>query len=1004
MTVALTRFAPGPPIATIEQPISILVQVSGIAPVTAVELWAGSDRVDVIEDSTRLDPTWSVKLTWKPSVEGTTLLAARGIDADGRSATSNPLTFTTTPPSAPLPIAQYDTVEGDTPSSVAASFGVDVGVLLAEAQSADLAYEPGIRIGIPQAQSDVPPDDLDHRAPSGFRSAQPALAANVPIADLGGCKVAIEVPFAGATDAVLVRAGVGASGFEPVDASPRGGDATISFDDIALAPGPQLFAIEATVAGVRSSTAPMLAGGAERCGGTWDGELRVEHGVLLGVPADIAQVYLFVSTTGAWRRVPSEAQATLPRAGAGFDVRTAMPDVAGAAGVDIEVWGWRDGSLVEVGRSRFTPDEGSDPTLVIGRGRGSSLALITSPEGVVPEALSIDEWLSEAGVHRFRWSSSIPGTTHAIWQILTFAPTPNTSPMTSGVVAQGPLTGSNGTFELDIRAIIDGPPQTPELTSAMPAYATIAGPAANGVRRTKGALSPAGDEQAGGATSMSAEEMADLLFPPLDNIHIRVIPMVGETWPGTATTNVVIRLGAPTLDDLTKNLDLDGLGDPIDPDATPYDLTATIQPPTPPNPGYVNCWQFVKWDNAERALNIFKAAQYKWWDDFLTAIGPDTPICPGPCYFGSIKFGGGKPCTSGGLYIPGLSELGALGVQLWDALVAGLSAVKGWVVDAIVKVSGCTAFASKAFCDGVATLAVNAVLAVYGIPPSLPNSEQLKQIAKGELKELVLESAQDLGIPCAELGTATSAVGADDISCDALIDAALDEVERQVGELFAESARASAGIPFPPGAIVQPAQLGQTGPAIVTMTLTPTPGAPTVGGMDCAAQITMLSSWSPPEPGLPFAQVVGAAGAMPQGSPVRLPNFNTGAGSDFTFMDTWAVPKRAYDGFLAVQHVDLPTSSLAYSTTGQVATASRTYFPTLWYSDPVEGTLLVKSSTQAKWKVSHWAKLPYHALQLHSGAKFIAEIYSPCAGLYRYENPILGLFFKTGVGTFTKVS
>ena len=1006
MTVTLTRFTPGPPIATIEQPVSMFVQVSGIAPVTAVELWAGSDRVDVIEDTTRLDPTWSVKLTWKPSVEGTMLLAARGRDADGRSVTSNLVTFTTAPQSAPLPIVQYETVEGDTPSSVAARFGVGAEALLAGAFDSDLAYEVGTTIGIPQALDDVPPDDVDQPAPSGFRSARPAVPVNVPIAEIAGCRVAIEVPFTNATDAVLVRAAVGASGFEPVETSPRSGAGKISFDEIPLAPGPQLFAIEATTGAIRTSSAPMLVSGSDGCGGTWDGDLRIEHGALLGVPDDISQVFLFVGTGGAWRRVPSEDQTTLRRAGGGFDVRGTLPDLADASTVEIEVWGWREGALVDLGRSRFIPDDGFDPTLALGRGRGSSLALITSPDGVVPEVLSIDEWLSDAGVQRFRWSSSIPGTTHAVWQILTFAAPPGTSPMTSGVVAQGQLAGSNGTFELDIQAIIDGPPQTPELTSTMPAYASIAGPAAETVGRTKEALPPGDAQQAGGASPLSAQQTTDLLFPPLDDIHIRVIPMVGEHWPGTATTNVVIHLGDPSFNDLTKNLDLDGLGDPIDPDATPYELTATILPPTPPNPGYVNCWQFVKWDVAQRNLNFFKADQYQWWDDFLAAIGPSTPICPGPCYFDSIKFGGGKPCKSGGVYIPGLSELGTFAVQLWDALVAGLSAIKGWVVDAIVQVSGCTAFASKAFCDGVATLAVNAVLAAYGIPPSLPDSEQLKQIAKGELKELVLESAQDLGIPCAELGTASNAIGADEISCDTLIDAALDEVERTVGEFFAESARASAGIPFPPGAIVQPAQQGQTGPAIVTMTLTPTTGAPTVGGMECTAQITMLSSWSPPEPGVPFAQVLGAAGALQGGSPVRLPNYQTGRGSDWTFMDTWAVPKRKYDGFIAIQRVDLPTRGLAYSTTAPAAPVSRTYFPALWYSDPVEGTLLVKSPSSSKpqWHASYWANLPYHALQLHGGAKFVAEIYSPCTGLYRYENPILGLFFKNTVGTFTKVS
>ena len=1008
MTVVLAPFAPGAPVATVGQPISMFVQVSGVSPVATVELWAGGEIVDVVEDPTRLDPTWSVKLGWKPSAEGTTFVVARGIDADGRAATSNPLTYTAVPPSAPLPIVQYETVDGDTPSAVAARFGVDVDSLTVDLVDADLAYEVGTTIGIPQPSADTPPIDVDQPAGDGAPSARRAAAMGVPATQVEGCRATIEIPLTGGTEAVLVRAGTEGTGFEPVVATPRTGDGTISFDEVALAGGPQLFAVEATSGEVRSSSAPVLVSGADGCGGTWDSELRVEHGALRGVPDDIEQVFFFVGTGGAWRRVPADGQAMLSRTGGGFDVRAAMPDVSSATAVEIEVWGTRAGALVDLGRSRFVPDSGFDPAIVIGRSRGSSLALITSPDGVTPEESSVDEWLAEPGVSRFRWSSSIAGTTHAMWQVLTFAPTPNTSPLTSGVVAQGQLDGSNGTFELDIGALIEGPPQLPELTSTMPAYASIAGPAAGTATRTEEALPTGGVEPAGGAEGFDVASTTDLLLPPLENIHIRVIPMVGEQWPGTATNNVLIRSGDPTLADLTEHIDMDKLGEPIDPEAVPYELTATILPPTPPNPGYANCWEFVKWDETTRALNFLKVGQYEWWDGFLASIGPTTPICPGPCYHLSsshrVSFGGSN-CGGGGLYIPVVSEFASLVVELWDMIVTGFNAIKAFVVDSIVTLSGCTAYASKAFCSSVATLAVNAVLAVYGIPPSLPNSEQLKQIAKGELKDIVLDAAQDLGVPCAEFGTAITAAGADEISCDALIEAALDQVEREVGAFFAEAARQSAGISFPPGAVVRPAPLGQTGPAIVTMALTPTPGAPTVGGVECTAQITMLASWSPPDPGATFSQFFGAAGAVPHGSPVRLPNYQIGAGSAMSPLDVWAVPARAYDGFVSIQHVALPTDDLAFTPGTPVAPTSRTYFPALWYTDPVEGALLGKdvSSQQERWRASYWSKLPYHALQLHSGAEFIAEIYSPCTGLYRYENPILGLFGGQHVGTFEKV-
>ena len=86
-----------------------------------------------------------------------------------------------------------------------------------------------------------------------------------------------------------------------------------------------------------------------------------------------------------------------------------------------------------------------------------------------------------------------------------------------------------------------------------------------------------------------------------------------------------------------------------------------------------------------------------------------------------------------------------------------------------------------------------------------------------------------------------------------------------------------------------------------------------------------------------FGFWLGAAQAVPDGSPVRLPNWQMDS-------DIWAVPRRAYDGFVSIQHVELPTDELAYQVAAPGGTETRTYFPALSYSDPVDGALLRKRS------------------------------------------------------------
>lgn len=120
-------------------------------------------------------------------------------------------------------------------------------------------------------------------------------------------------------------------------------------------------------------------------------------------------------------------------------------------------------------------------------------------------------------------------------------------------------------------------------------------------------------------------------------------------------------------------------------------------------------------------------------------------------------------------------------------------------------------------CRAVAEIAVNAAMTYVGLPPSLPNYDELIETGKGELTNLIADQlAEQTGIPCPE-------------DCKALIrdgiDAAIAEIEAQVADsacLGEKEAHANGIEPLciPPDIKVKPMHEGQLEPALVTVQLT----------------------------------------------------------------------------------------------------------------------------------------------------------------------------------------
>jgi hypothetical protein len=152
-------------------------------------------------------------------------------------------------------------------------------------------------------------------------------------------------------------------------------------------------------------------------------------------------------------------------------------------------------------------------------------------------------------------------------------------------------------------------------------------------------------------------------------------------------------------------------------------------------------------------------------------------------------------------------------------------------------------------CKAITKIAVEAVVKVLisaiGLPPSVPTSSQLREIAKGKLKELAKAGIDYIGVPCDDLqvtGTAAKALdktlteGGFDIptqqdadgstmfsACDAIIDLTYDKLEAEARAAMNKSVVQQSGIPWydnVPGFLMAPEPRAFVPPVTVWASIT----------------------------------------------------------------------------------------------------------------------------------------------------------------------------------------
>lgn len=816
------------------------VTVDALEPIGAVELWAGDEVVDrVVPTPDRRGRTDA--LSYVATGPGHVTLVARAADVDGRWGQSNPVQLEVVDRAPPVGITTVVVDAPETVEAVAARTDSDPDVVRAlndvDPGAAGEALPTGSELRVPTAIPAFPADiDSDARElPPLPEDLDTATAPELAV-DLGGdgCSAQLSVTAERSyDDLVVVEVSPSSRAFVPVADLGSIDDATTVTETVPLVAGSHTYVVVGGLDGRSAGwSAPVQVTGNESCD-QWTGEVRLRGGELVladGSVPPVQRAYVYLeSEADRWRRVP---EVGFVDAGVGgFDFTPHLPPVAGRD-IRIEAWGHGAGGLASLGRGQLSVAQGTRPESILG-----------SPSVRLDRLEHPDEGSSADGLPehvRLGWSTSIPGVTHVVWQV-SRSPIPvGSGPDPGGVLLQGSVRVDRRTFDVPLGEVV--------------AVASSAG--------LDAATSPVLDTiSLDGAATYTAwldtdsEPMRESSTPPQfhsrspDGAYtIRLVPFAGDTYLGVESNDVRV---APE-----KAPDW-----PQAPLGTPDHRLEMelLDEPRPPNPMFGGCWQIAgfvdeaAWNfnlSLEKFLStqdVFTPNVYRVWDLIRSAMGDD-PICVGCYHWGSSKVGiGGAKCSTSSFFGDLFKAFGAM----VNALANGFAYLKSIIVDAVATLSGCKAVAGAAagssgesICNTLATVAVNSVLMSMGIPPTLPNFDQLVAAAKGEIVELAVALAAQAGVPCDDADFAAEVHGDAGLTCAGAVEALLDEVSTQISAAYTDMAN-SMGFGFPPELRVVPHPDGQVHPATIRLSVHPTRYSAAVDGTACGASVLTGSTWKP---------------------------------------------------------------------------------------------------------------------------------------------------------------
>ncbi len=870
LVVSLDRSGGGTT-AHLGYPVDLSAAALGMSGIAALELWAGGNEVELTPSPDPQRPAASAQWEWTPTTVGDTILVARAFDAAGRSSQSAPVRLhVVADPPVSYTLVEVPAAAGETLDAIVAAHGGDV--MVAPYWNEDLPAGPlaaGTTVAVP-VRDPTPPKPTATTSSGSPTLIQARTATNVTQPVPGGLATpdlslsvkdcVITSTASGTTPAtdglafsVLPPVSDGFVPLPPIGA--KGGGAATSF---AALGGTNYVMVSAYTSEASAPSAIVAIDVPATCSSGWTGSARLDAGKLVSSQgADRAYLYLKVGDAD-WQRVPAGAGTFVTAIDGELDFGSVLP-VLGNASLSLEAWGWSSGKLVALGEGAYTPPA---TPLYLGAagvaarnpiGLGTTLDIQTrsgSPE--FPEQLTRDSTIdrpgpnSTSGLRTFKWTTSTPGVTALQWQLLPYPLANATTPEppflldTGTIDVQGLTTGY---FSLDLKPYLDG--ESKGVTSASAwgqsqliatlsrasAYQTGGGSASDTVKLNPGGIfkpSPTPGQGSGavpGGTSNltlgSADSLSHLTIP-INALYLRVIPYIGTTPAGDASNLVSLKVVEPD--------------DPVYLDTSPpppppsyhdaYSQHAIFYAPTGSDPHYFHCVRVVK--------GGYSLPVWGNWSNGTTHCKPEDD-------------GGWSLADAFDSFVEWVGDV-------WDWVTEAYSWVEDQVVNVVLALVPCQQIADqvsdsgKEICRTIAKTGLQAVMVSFGIPPEIPNWESTVNAAKGDLKDFILENADQLpGV--SDACSAAQVAHAGDGSfptCDALVEKVIDEATSRIAAQRSKTAASNAGVVVPPGITVEPDPRSTPQPPHfdVTLTRTNAPLPPDVACTMTAGMTSTLGGWT----------------------------------------------------------------------------------------------------------------------------------------------------------------
>ncbi|HEY5983260.1 MAG TPA: hypothetical protein VIU38_07275, partial [Anaerolineales bacterium] len=650
---------------------------------------------------------------------------------------------------------------------------------------------------------------------------------------------------------------------------------------------------------------PLPGGSSDGTGAPPDGaplDLSLQPGfnivnsvLILKLP--VQEIYVYVSLAGRpWVRIPDGEFNFLNAVGNTFDLKPyitpqMLAGLPSPTTFDAEVWGWGGGHLVYLGRQSGVLDASTDSLLI---------PLLTETKldivGKIRDTVSYTtEWTIPKPIPDyfqgyklgFRWSSSVPGVTAGIWQVssqpftagqnwafpgqLNFGKVPPPKVVTTQQFTFPGLGGPKethiqpGMFTLDFAQYLDLPETFFDLTDV--------------VDQVNQAVQQA-VQPSGGLRRM------DSILP--QTFYIRVLPLMGSQM-GRPSNTVIVQYGPPEVPPVT-----DATGPLYDVQVikwTPYRAADS---------SYAACMvltQDIKSCHTEWVLDLNKLNQITnehtknvilanqgdlkyWLDTYGSELLPGTiyskEVCDVTFPKGTQSCGcPGVKCSSGSGCEFSVSGVGACLTEGGSWALDQLKAAANWLskayadlkafaINTIMKYTGmqalCDAAGTQDECRQAVEAAVDYGLAAMGVPPSIPNFDELMSQGQDYLIHVAVQELKDQGLPC-------------DDNCEAAIKAGYGEIKDGMSNAGSGSG-AGGGAPTQ---IFEPHPLALEQPAMLMVSVTRRPETAGIPDSDTAGCSLIVwnsatnSTYGQPLQGAPFSGVGKKIPPIPPGESVNIP-------------------------------------------------------------------------------------------------------------------------------------